>query len=276
MSVEDIVRYPFRGVDLADVPAIAGEAIVFGAPLVLLRALVPMPQAVRWHLCLGLHIDKGITPPIPVPGPRPFIGMKFVGVDVATMIMGPALARITGSDVPAGEEKVHVYGLPAARAGGKATGLHIPIGPHVPLSVVAKGSLLYGSASVDIEGHHAVRLAEMATSCSAIGVDTPTSRVITYFACGGLVVTGGTSVLDPGAAIDFIVNTAIGALVRWLVPEGSPQDRFLREYTKEVLKSLREVAEDPAHADEHFADIFLEDPVDAARAVAEHYATGGT
>src|SRR5690606_30647734 len=143
------------------------------------------------------------------------------------------------SDAPTGgDEKVHVYGLPAASAGKKATGLHIPIGPYVPTSVVAKASLLHGSASVDIEGHHAVRLAELAMSCSSLPISLPTSRVVTWFSCGGLVVTGGTSVLDPGAVVDFLVEAAVEALVGRLIPERSWPRRFLEEYAKEVMGSL--------------------------------------
>lgn len=270
------LEYAFRGIDPLEGISIGLSALAGDAPLALLRALVPLPQTVKGDLVVGLDFELGMTftvPPVFAPMPFLFAGMVDCKLsEVAVPRLGPQ------RDKPGGDEKVTVWGLPATMAGKKAEGVHIPMGAYAPMKtpvtpkLKGKSQLLYGSASVDIEGAHAVRLAEMGMNCSiADPLPTPTTRVLSATHGSSFVFTGGASVPDLGAMAVAVVTELAGSMVGSLFGDFAAD--VAKDYVGNVIEIFGEAEHiarterDPARrverVEQKMAEIFTEAPFEA-------------
>lgn len=279
-----LIEYAFRGLQPLDSVSLAFEHVAggpMGVPLALLRALVPLPQTVKGDLVIGMDIEMGLTPTVPpVAAPMPFLFLGKADCDLFEMAIPGA------SD---GDDKVTVWGLPATAAGKKAAGIHVPLGTYVPITssmspkIEGKAKLLYGSASVDIGDHHAVRLGEMGMNCTFLGpLLTPTTRVLSL-PSGAPVLTGGASVIDAGAALVALFDAVVDLVVDHFFDEDSIPYDLLKEYLKNVLAIIREAAgiamSGEPDADEEgpakLMEIFTVAPFEALGTVAQKFALFG-
>lgn len=150
-----------------------------------------MPIASAWlDLVVGLDFHLELTPPVmaPLPFPHPFIGIIW---DPKGYIMGELVGAaislaMGGSISPSGPVLVH--NMMGTVTGDDAKGLHIlmPPGaswapvprppiplpsdpaavPDPPLPPPGEAMLVFGSETVSLRGSRAVRVAELAFSCS--------------------------------------------------------------------------------------------------------------
>jgi uncharacterized Zn-binding protein involved in type VI secretion len=148
-----------------------------------------------FDLVVGLDLHIVLVPappspaPIPTPMPLPFVGTVFDGVG---QLVGALVDRARGAKPP---NPVLINGVPATVTGADVMGV-----PHVvppPLTLMPPPDndalLLFGSKTVKIQGSHAVRLGEVALSCSS-PVRIPSAMVLALPA-GRPVLLGG----PPGA-----------------------------------------------------------------------------
>lgn len=281
MSDNGPIEYAFRGIEPLEALSMTYEVSAggpMGVALALLRALVPLPQTVKGHLVIGLDFEMALLPPPAPPAPLPFLFVGFVDCEP-----GALPSRSAPMSPPAGDAKVVAWGLPATAAGKEAKGLHIPMGSYLPITssftpkLSGETKLLFGSASVDIENHRAVRLGELGMNCSFVGpVLTPTTRVLSC-PLGMPVLTGGASVLDLGAAVEVVVDAAIEAFLGHLFDEDSFPHEFIKAYLSNVIDVLAE-ASDIATSGDHDAreqteakllELFTTAPLEALESAAE-------
>ncbi|MEX1366579.1 MAG: DUF6531 domain-containing protein [Nannocystaceae bacterium] len=173
----------------------------------------------RWlDLVIGVDLHFEIVPvsPVPVPFPHPFIGLVW---DPLGLMMGEVIsAGMALLGAPPAPGPVLVGGVPATATGDEATmptgHIVIPPGvawapvPKVPLPGVGSGKpglpdlplppagnamLLVGSQTVEWRGGKAVRMGDLAFSCSD-PVRLPTSFVISTGPANVLV--GGPPTMD--------------------------------------------------------------------------------
>lgn len=240
MNTQALANYAWRELqDFEPSEALLDPQIVV-SPLMLLRSLIPLPQTVKDHLVTGLDLERAVSLTAVPMGPMPFFYLGVVDYETGEMLCPSFCAG--GAD-----SKVKIWGKPATMAGKKASGAHIPLGPYLPISsdgrakIEGKTNFLFGSSTVDMEGHHAVRLGEVGMNCTMIPVPTPTTSVISW-PCGPLVLTGGPMAWDAGAtltlALDELVNLFLGELF-----SGTPRwFEFAKEYLKEVYAICRDAS----------------------------------
>lgn len=226
MTIEEMLEerweYATRGVDAADVAVLGGGAAVAAAvglgplviaelPFALLRALVPLPQATTGSFAIGFHIELTVIPAPPFLAPLPTL---FGGMFIPDP--GAALVRVALESVglsPSGTSReVVAWGQLAAKAcGDEAKGMHIPLAAGSPQTVNGEAKAMFGSACVDIGGHHAVRLGELLNGCG-VPVRFPNTRVLA-FPMGRPIMTGGQSVLDLAAAVAITAGDVMEGFV---------------------------------------------------------------
>lgn len=190
-----------------------------------------MTVASKWFdLVVGIDLHFEIVPasPAPIPFPHPFVGVVFdpVGL-IMDEVIGAAM-ELMGAPPPPGP--VLVGGVPATATGDDASmptghillppgiswapipkvpipgGSGKPSAPDLPAPPAGDAMLFFGSATVEWRGGRAVRMGDMALSCSD-PVRLPTSFVISTAPTG--VMVGGPPAPD-WAAIAAAV--AFGAL----------------------------------------------------------------
>ncbi|MEM6290962.1 MAG: DUF6531 domain-containing protein [Myxococcota bacterium] len=169
---------------------------------------------------LDLHMEMVPTPaPVPVPFPHPFTGLIF---DPMGLIMDELVAAVTAwaTDTPPDPGKVWIAGMPATVTGDEVSmpvpHIFIPPGiswapvprapkptvglkgklpmPDPPLPPPSDALLLMGSMTVKMMGANAVRMGEMALSCSD-PVRMPTSTVVST-GLPKMVIVGGPPGID--------------------------------------------------------------------------------
>lgn len=155
--------------------------------------------------------------PTPTPFPHPFIGLVF---DPAGMILQEVVAALAAGLAPPDPGKVWISGFPATVTGGPVSmpvphfiippglswapiprapapkvGLRgkLPL-PALPLPPPSDAVLMMGAMFVKMQGANAVRMGEVALSCSD-PVRMPTSQVVST-GMNGLVTVGGPPGVD--------------------------------------------------------------------------------
>ncbi len=150
-----------------------------------------MPMASAWlDLVVGLDFHLELTPPVmaPVPFPHPFIGIVWdLKGYIVGEIVGAAISVAMGAPIsPTGPVLIH--GMMGTVTGDEAEGWHFLMPPGVswapvprppiplpsnkdatpdpPLPPPGEAMLVFGSKTVDIRGSRAVRMGELAFSCS--------------------------------------------------------------------------------------------------------------
>jgi RHS repeat-associated protein len=190
-----------------------------------------MPLASKWlDLVVGLDLHLEIVPavPSPVPFPHPFIGIiwdpkgyilgECFGAALSLAMLdlpspsGPVLVNwmmgtVTGDDakmpgpghivIPPGVSWAPVVRVPIPLSSKK-----LPVS--LPMPPPADAMLLFGSQTVDFRGSRAVRVGEIALSCSD-PVRLPTSVVIPTLPAPNIVEVGG-----PPAPDWFMLAMAVG------------------------------------------------------------------
>lgn len=249
-DLDDLGIDPSRGMQASELPSLVYMAsIPMELPMMALRALVPLPQTVKGDPALGIHLELSVIPPNPVPVPFPVLFLGFADTSLAEIFAQGARMSMPGAAPDGGDAKVAVCGSPATAASKKCTGFHIPVSGAV-LRSFGDAELLMGSTSVSIGGHHAVRLGEVAMSCSFVPVPSPTTRVFSL----RNVLTGGMSVIDPRAALAFVIGELLEAIFG---------DGFGAAYAKRVTETV--IAASLGEAE--WTDIFTADVYEAAEDV---------
>jgi RHS repeat-associated protein len=179
---------------------------------------------------VDMHFEMVPTPaPVPVPFPHPFMGMVFdpgglitgllisnaIGMIAGAPPTGPVLVNFipatnTGTDVKNKMVLPHfvippgTMWTPMPKAPKPKIGKHAAPAPDLPVAPAGDAVLMMGSKTVALMGSNAVRLGDLAMSCSE-PVRLPSSVV--------LAIPKGPPVLMGGPpAIDW--QQAIGALLR--------------------------------------------------------------
>lgn len=238
-----------------------------------------MIQTVKGHLVIGLDFECALmagSPPVPSIAPNPFL---FIGT--VDLVMGEALMPPFSTNFS--DSKVQVWGMPGTKAGKKAAGVHIPLGPYVPifndirLKAEGKTNFLFGSNTVKIEGNNAVRLGEIGMNCTIDPVPLPTTNVISWPG-GPLVLTGGPSALDVNATLITVTDELMTMFLGAVFTENSFLYEFLKAYLGEVFSLCRDSAiiamtesdEQKAEAaiQEKMMALFTKAPFEALRAAA--------
>lgn len=251
--MDDLGIDPFRGVEISDVPSLLLMAHApLELPMMALRALVPLPQTVKGDLAIGIHIEWTLFPPDPIPLPVPVVFLGGVDTTIAEMLGGGSRVALPGSAPDGGADNVAVRGVPATAAGKKCRGMHLLL-PAIVQDPFGDAELLMGSASVDIGGRHAVRLGELAMGCS-FPVRAPTTRVLSL----RNVVTGGASVIDPGAAGDFVINAFLEPML----------GKWGAAYARQVHDTLSRASDGGGD----ISDVITSDPFEALEEVAQDWA----
>ena|GEM_PF-188420 len=169
---------------------------------------------------LDLHMEMVPTPaPVPTPFPHPFSGLLF---DPMGMVMDEMIAQVTAwaTDTPPDPGKVWICGLPATVTGDEVSmpvpHIFIPPGvswapvprapkpaiglkgklpmPDPPMPPPSDALLLMGSLTVKMMGSNAVRMGEVALSCSD-PVRMPTATVVST-GMPAMVMVGGPPGID--------------------------------------------------------------------------------
>lgn len=249
-DLDDLGIDPLRGMQASELPWLAYMATIpMELPLMALRALAPLPQTVKADLAIGIHLELSVVPPNPAPVPYPVLFFGFADVSLADMVAQGARMSMPGAP-DGGDDKVAVCGSPATAAGTKCLGIHVPVAGPV-LRSFGDAELVMGSTSVSIGGHHAVRLGEVAMSCSFVPLRSPTTRVLSL----RNVLTGGMSVIDPRAALAVVIGELLGELLG---------DDLAGAYAKHVTETI--IASAAGEADP--SEIFTSDPFEAIEDVA--------
>jgi len=179
---------------------------------------------------VDMHFEMVPMPaPVPVPFPHPFMGMVFdpggliagllisnaLGMMAGEPLKGPVFINImpatnTGTDVKNKIVLPHfvippgTMWTPMPKAPKPKIGKHAAPAPDLPVAPAGDAVLMMGSKTVTIMGSNAVRLGDLAMSCSE-PVRLPSS-VVLAIPKGPLVLVGGPP------AIDW--QQAMGALLR--------------------------------------------------------------
>ncbi len=169
---------------------------------------------------LDLHLEMVPTPaPTPTPFPHPFVGLIF---DPMGLVMDEVIAQVTAwaTDTPPDPGKVLIAGLPATVTGDEVSmpvpHIFLPPGvawapvprapkpsvglagklplPDPPMPPPSDALLLMGSMTVKMMGSNAVRMGEIALSCSD-PVRMPTSAVVST-GLPQMVTVGGPPGID--------------------------------------------------------------------------------
>ena len=185
-----------------------------------------------FDLVVGVDMHFEMVPmpaPVPTPFPHPFMGMVFdpgglvsgliisnaIGMIAGAPPQGPVLinfmpATNTGTDVKNKMVLPHfvippgTMWTPMPKAPKPKIGAHAAPAPDLPVAPAGDAVLMMGSKTVAIMGSNAVRLGDLAMSCSE-PVRLPSS-VVLAIPKGPLVLVGGPP------AIDW--QQALGALLR--------------------------------------------------------------
>lgn len=261
-DLNDLGIDPSRGMQASELPSLVYMAsIPMELPMMALRALVPLPQTVKGDFAFGIHLELSVIPPNPVPVPFPVLFLGFADTSLAEMLAQGTRMSMPGAAPDGGDAKVAVCGSPATAASKKCTGFHIPVSGGV-LRSFGDAELLMGSTSVSIGGHHAVRLGEVAMSCSFVPVPSPTTRVFSL----RNVLTGGMSVIDPRAALAFVIGELLEAIFGELL-ENTGLKEIPRAFAAAYAKRVTETAIAASLGEAEWTDIFTADVYEAAEDV---------
>jgi hypothetical protein len=200
------------------------------------------------NLVLGAHLEQIVGPP----GVAPAL---FVGVlSPKAPAMASSIELPSRFFPPPPAPPAVYYGMcEAVAAGAGANGVHIP-SAGVPAKVLGEAKFLYGSGTVQVSGHNAVRASDLATSCMLglpilLGVET--SLPVLW---APDILIGGPTALDTGALVDAAVD--FGAEVLGGVLKALGRDTPVLGCALSILKSIvKDAADGEVTPDSLVADI---------------------
>jgi RHS repeat-associated protein len=179
---------------------------------------------------MDMHLHLVPTPagPVPTPLPQPYVGLVGHTVnEIVSSMFGPMKSLLKGRpEAPAG--LVLINGMPATTT--ITLGMNLPL-PHVPMPPGTayvnppdgEASFPMGALKIAFRGASAVRMGDMAMSCSD-PIPMPTSRVVAIPKGVPVMIDGA-----PGLSVD-------AAIARWAA------SKLLRAAFREAIPTLRTVA----------------------------------